>query len=146
MKVTKSGPLSPAANMKPKWPRSWLPRVKLRRLRFIAASLGCGGAEPEPGEPAIVGLVCSLPQRAISMAGQERFEGYRDEQVLPYRVEGARPLSRFVFTLPGIDQLIANDDADGDLLVPGFALDPVSKWAGYVGLKTEMPIHVLGSN
>ena len=80
------------------------------------------------------------------MAGQERFEGYRDEQVLPYRVEGPRPLSRFVFTLPGIDQLIANDDADGDLLVPGFALDPVSKWAGYVCLKTEMPIHVLRSN
>ena len=42
------------------------------------------------------------------MAGQERFEGFRDEQVLPYRVEGPRPLSRFVFPLPGIDQLIAS--------------------------------------
>lgn len=69
----------------------------------------------------------------------------RSPQGLDYRVEGRRPLSRFVFTLPCVDQLVANDDADGDLLVPGLALYPVSKWAGNVGLKTEMPIHVRGS-
>src|SRR3546814_2290293 len=74
--------------MKPKCPRSWLPRVKLRRLRFIAASFGCGGAEPETGETAIVGFVRTLPQRTISMAGQERIQGNRDEEVLSYRVEG----------------------------------------------------------
>src|SRR3546814_20455897 len=85
--------------MKPKCPRSWLPRVKLRRLRFIAASFGCGGAEPETGETAIVGFVRTLPQRTISMAGQERIQGNRDEEVLSYRVEGRRPLSRFVLTL-----------------------------------------------
>src|SRR3546814_15406451 len=66
------GPLSPAANMKPKCPRSWLPRVKLRRLRFIAASFGCGGAEPETGETAIVGFVRTLPQRTISRSEERR--------------------------------------------------------------------------
>src|SRR3546814_9681949 len=90
--------------MKPKCPRSWLPRVKLRRLRFIAASFGCGGAEPETGETAIVGFVRTLPQRTISMAGQERIQGNRDEEVLSYRVEGRRPLSRFVLTLPCVDR------------------------------------------
>ena len=37
--VTISGPLRPAANMKPKWPRSWLPRVKLSKLRFIGTPI-----------------------------------------------------------------------------------------------------------
>ena len=34
-----NGPFSPAANMKLKWPISWLPRVKLTRLRRIGAPL-----------------------------------------------------------------------------------------------------------
>jgi hypothetical protein len=44
--ATISGPLRPAANMKPKCPSSWLPRVKLTRLRFIRTSLAGGVASP----------------------------------------------------------------------------------------------------
>lgn len=42
--------------------------------------------------------------------------------------------------------MIVNDDVDGDLLVLGFVFDLVSKWVGYVGLKIEMLIYVLGFN
>lgn len=80
------------------------------------------------------------------MVGQECFEGYCDEQVLLYWVEGCRLFLCFVFMLLGIDQLIVNDDVDGDLLVLGFVFDLVSKWVGYVGLKIEMLIYVLGFN
>ena len=62
-------PLRPAANMKPKWPSSWLPRVKLTRLCFMLASLAGSRNETEPLEPAVIGSQRALPQRIVGMVG-----------------------------------------------------------------------------
>jgi hypothetical protein len=61
--------------------------------------------------------VRALPQGTIGVAGQERIEGNRDEKVLPHRVEGRRPLSRFIFTLPCLDQLYPS--GEGRMMLAG---------------------------
>nr|WP_291056352.1 conjugal transfer protein TraF [Hyphomonas sp.] len=63
-----SGPLRPAANMKPKCPRSWLPRVKLARLRFIEPSLDGSLHKAEFRAPSGVGTACAVTQLMVRMA------------------------------------------------------------------------------
>jgi hypothetical protein len=57
--------------MKPKCPRSWLPRVKLARLRFIEASLARALREAEFLASADIGLVRAVTQIMIDVTGKK---------------------------------------------------------------------------
>src|SRR5690606_30109886 len=105
----------------PKCPRSWLPRVKLRRLCFIASLPRKAAA----GELAGVGLVRALPQLSVRVARKQRIEGDGNEQILPRRIERGALAFRRVLALPDLDEMIADDDADGDVLVSRLLLHPV---------------------
>ena len=73
--ATISGPLRPAANMKLKCPSSWLPRVKLTRLRFIGTSLAASGEEAELLAFAHVSLVRPAAQRRFYAINREALAG-----------------------------------------------------------------------
>jgi hypothetical protein len=78
-----SGPLRPAANMKPKCSMSWLPRVKLPRSRFMAASLvgrfsdtGGAAAGSESGmHPLAQGVVAVAREEGIDAQPWRRATG-----------------------------------------------------------------------
>ena len=59
------------------------------------------------------------------MARQESVERNGHEDILPYRVKGRRPLSRVHFAMPGVNQQVADDNTNRDLLVAGLLPDPV---------------------
>jgi len=91
----------------------------------MTASFLRGRSKPEPNQAPVVRLVRPLAQRAIPLARQKGVQGDCDEEILPYRVECRRPLSRFEFALPCVDQKLAYHDADSQLLITRSGPDPV---------------------
>src|SRR3989344_172115 len=140
--ATINGPLRPAANMKLKCPSSWLPRVKLTRLRFIGASLASGCRKTEFLTFAHVRLVSPTAQRVVGGPCQQRINPDHEE----HRAAGnspngsVEPRGKLVLGA-GIGEQGANPLAHADPFGLGSLADHRAELAGDVNLETDWPCH-----